>query len=254
MMTNINTNQKKISEYSIKELRSLCQATAPNPAMETYVGKFSRIFSIYTTKFFLHTSITPNKITVIGTLVFFLSTFLYFGDYWLTLFGPLLYFLSIVIDGSDGEVARFKGQKSKFGGPYVEPVSHDVQYGLFFPILATAVFYHGSSPYIFLAAGTASITKLLYRLLQIRFWNSFYEDKNFKEKETQNAIYQGRRPFMKFFYFINSNVFSYTGIFLALFLATILDVISGFIWFYAIGFSMLFLALLVKQVRYIIRS
>src|SRR3989344_5048083 len=253
-MENINADIKKKSEYSIKELRGLCQATAPNPAMETYIGKVSRVFSIYTTRYFLHTSITPNQITVIGTAFFFISTLFYFGDYRITLLGPLFYFLSIVIDGADGEVARFRNIKSKFGGPYVEPVSHDIQYGLFFPILATALFYNGASPYIFLAAGVASITKLLYRLLQIRFWNSFYEDKNFKGKDIQNAVYQNRHPLVKFFYFSSSNIFSYTGIFSILLIATALNVIGELIWFYAIGFSLLYMALLAKQVMIIARG
>ena len=74
--------EKKISQYSFKELRAVCQTTAPNPARESLVGLSSRIFAIYFTKLLLIFNIGPHSTTIISVLFFFLGIgFFIFNDY-----------------------------------------------------------------------------------------------------------------------------------------------------------------------------
>ena len=79
---------------------------------------FNRKISGLITKLFLiKTPITPNIITF-STLILVIPTFLLLakGVYpWIFLGGLLIQFISI-IDGSDGEIARLKFLKSKWGG------------------------------------------------------------------------------------------------------------------------------------------
>ncbi len=239
----------------ITDLRLICQATAPNPARESFLGKFSRRFSIYGTWVLLHTNITPNQITVFSVVVFFLGTGCFLFDMFVwNLFGSFLIFLSIILDGCDGEVARFRKKASLAGTNYVEPVSHDIQYGVMFPLLGFGlVFLHGY-PFVIAFAGTiAGITKLLYRALEMRFWflqHSKEKITDEKIEEIKNA-YTKKSSIVRFGYWINKNFFSSTGICLCISFFSVIDYISGYLFLFSFVYSCLFFALFIKQIYYI---
>jgi len=244
------------SDISIKELRQVCQATAPNPEKETLSGRFCRFFSIYLTKIWIRTSVTPNQLTFLGTLIYFLSAFSYFGSYRLALFAPLFYFLSIVVDACDGEVARFRKKtlKFKFGSKYAEPASHDIQYGFFFFIISIALFYHGAPPVLLIFGAGASISKLLFRLIQTRFWHAYYEPIGQTDKDSQNSVYGKRNFIMKVFYWSQKNIFSYPGTLFPLLAATLFNRMDIFVIFYCAGYSLVFFALLAKHLFIIAKN
>lgn len=241
---------KKMSDYSIKELRAICQASAPNPARESYVGRFSRIFSIYCTKFFLRTSLTPNWITAISVLVFFAGISLtLFNDYWLTVAGAIIVFFSVVLDGCDGEVARFRKQTGVVGGMYTEPVSHDIQYGLMFLIIAAAVYLGGGSPLYFVAAALAGITKLEYRLLELRFWMTIKDNEAAREVQRVKAEHGSKPAWLRLAYWVHKEFFSSTGVCLAFFVFAVLGKMEWYIMTFAAGYTLFWLLLFFKQVR-----
>ncbi len=79
--------------------------------------KINRKVSTFLTRFLIKTPITPNMISfaipIIGILTFFI---LAKGTYpWILIGGLLIQFMSI-IDGCDGELARIKFLRSKWGG------------------------------------------------------------------------------------------------------------------------------------------
>ncbi len=248
-------NARKISQYSIKELRAICQKTAPNPARESTVGKFSRVFSIYATKLFLHTSFSPNQITVLSVIVFFAGMGLLLpGEYWLDMTGALAVFLSIILDGSDGEVARWRKQTGILGAMYTEPVSHDIQYGLMFLILAFRFlgddFFAG---YLLLAA-VAGIAKLEYRLLEDRFWmltRGNITDAGLVELKKE----YGHKPWpVRSIYWFYKNFLSSTGVWLVLFILVVAQRMELYLWFFSIGYVLMWLTLFVKQIMTIYRQ
>jgi len=234
---------------SIRELRALCQATAPNPARESYVGLFSRRFSIYVTRALIPTRITPNQITVLSVLVFFLGTaFFIKPDLSYQLIGCALIFFSIILDGCDGEIARYKKNGSIAGTLYVEPVSHDVQYGLMFPLLGFFLYLQGYH-FAYIAIGfAASLAKLLFRLLEIRFWGLQHASViSADELEKLKAAY-GQKPLLvRMFYFVNKNFFSSTGVFTLIFIATLLRHIDWYLIIFALAYTGTWLLLFVKQ-------
>lgn len=247
---------RSIKDYSIKELRKFCQATAPNPARESIMGKICRFFSIYTTRFFLSTPITPNWITVLSVLTFFVAIALFFvGRYEFNLLACFFIFLSIIFDGSDGEVARFRCRKSFVGGTYTEPVSHDIQYGLSFFFLGIAFYLNGMSAYYLILGSAASIFKLEFRFLKARFDNLMQRINTVKEtdsKDTDNIYNQG--SLAKIAAFLNRNFLSSTGFLLTMSIFSLINKVEWSLWFYAVSYIIFWLALFAKQVKTIVKN
>jgi hypothetical protein len=239
--------------YLIKELRGICQSTAPDPRGESYVGRFCRIFSIYTTSLLIKTNLTPNKITVLSVFVFFAGIFLFFyGEYLLNLLAVLLIFLSIVLDGSDGEIARFKKNSGQVGSRYVEPVSHDIQYGFSFLIIGSALVINGAPAYYLFLGGLASILKLMTRLLRNRMWILSYWEVNEKIRNEQEKrikeVNEKMSSFVKFVYWFEKNFLSSTGFLLSILIFVIFQVLEYSLWFYSIAYLIFFSALFLKQI------
>ncbi len=249
------TMEQDYRNASIDELRAQGQKTAPNPEKETNVGKFSRFFSIYATWLFLRTSFTPNQISVLGCVIYVAGFLVLFHpSYAVRLLAPFLYFLSIVVDGSDGEVARIKKNGNKYGGPYVEPVTHDNLYSLTM-ILSGYVVSLQTGNYLYTTLGFGgALAKTLYRLIRLRFWNVVYKDTDYAAKEVQNLAAAGRSPLRKLFDFINGSLFTYTGMFLPFTVAVILNRLDYFVVAYGVGFTILYVLLLAKHSYQIARS
>jgi len=237
-----------VDKKSIKEWRRLCQSSAPDPANETLTGRSARIFSIYCTKYLVRTRLTPNKITVIGTTTFLLGVALYtFGIHWLSFLGFGLIYLATVLDACDGEVYRFRKYKNGYGGTYVEPLTHDIMYGLMFlPIAYGAYVITGSAP-IMLFGAVAAIFKLLFRLTELRFFHGVTrllpsrgqidKTKNFKEKSRVT----------KPIFYLYRNTCTSTGMLIPLLIFTILNRLDIFVVLYAFAFSVLWVSLFARQ-------
>lgn len=249
---------KKISEYTTKELREICQSCHLTPEWkkeDNKIGIFSLVFSIYFTRLFLYTKITPNQITFLSVLVFFSGiSLLLFSNYILNLIGSLVIFFSIILDGCDGEVARFRkfiGNpiKGNVGGLYAEPVSHDIQYGLAFLIIAHALVIHGFPSYYYVLGGLASITKLLFRLLQARFC-AILAGRSVSREESANMqmSLKEKSIFIKIIYRINKNFFNNSGVFIIIFIGSLINRIDLSLWFFGVGYPLLWITLFGKQI------
>ncbi len=101
-------------------------------AHEDALGLFQRKFSVPISKVLVWTPITPNAITWISLGVSLLAGIgLAQGTYSWMLAGALLSWFSSVLDGCDGEVARFKLQDSAFGC-WLETVTDYLYYVIVF--------------------------------------------------------------------------------------------------------------------------
>ena len=246
----MNLENKKISEYTIKELREICQAPAlAKKKDDNKVGLFSLNFSIYFTHLFLRTKITPNQITVLSVIVFFLGiSLLLFNNYIFNIIAALVIFFSIILDGCDGEVARFRKKRGDVGALYTEPVSHDIQYGFAFLIIAHGLVIHGFPAYYYLLGGLAGISKLLFRHLQERFcvllaWNKVSDE----EAVDMRQLLKKKSAIIKIIYRVNKNFFNNSGIFIVIFICSLINRIDLALWFFGFGYFLLWLALFGKQ-------
>lgn len=115
---------------SIKELRVKLQTDVlGHPILQ-------RVLSIYLTRLFLMTNISANQVTILMVFVGVLAAIpLFFGYIWTGLF---LSYLCIVLDASDGEVARYRRTHS-LRGIYLDLVNHLMTQALFFLALGFAV-------------------------------------------------------------------------------------------------------------------
>ncbi len=234
---------------TIKELRALCQATAPNPARESFAGRFSRIFSIYVTRILIPTTISPNQITVLSVVTFFIGIYFFFlGTVVMNVVGALVIFFSIVLDGCDGEVARYKKNGSVAGTLYVEPVSHDIQYGLMFPLLGLALYLNGAPQYFIILGFLASLFKLWYRLIEARFWTLANNNATEQKIDEIKKEYKEKSLPVRFVYWINKEIFSSTGVFLVILILGILNRIDIYLWIYVVGYGLFFSALFTKHI------
>ena len=238
----------QIEQRKIKQWRELCQSSAPDPANETLAGRSARVFSIYFTKYLVRTKLTPNKITAIGTIIYLIGVGLYaFGIYWFSIVGFSLLYLSTILDACDGEVFRYRKYRSGYGGTYVEPLTHDIMYGLMFLPIAYGGFVITGNPYLLLLGGMAGIFKILFRLTESRFFygvtrllpgrGQIDKTENFKEKSKST----------KLIFRLYRNTCTSTGLLIPLLIFTILNRLDIFIAFYAFAFFVLWLSLFARQ-------
>lgn len=241
----------------ISELRTRCQTNAPEAGRDPLLGHTIRFFSIYFTKYvFLPLRLTPNQITVISVLVFFFGLGMYlFNDIRVQILGSFLIWFSVVLDGCDGEMARLKGNPSKAGSIYTEPVSHDIMYAVLFVPISVNLWLGGFPEWILLVGWLAATTKLLQRLLLVRF------DKVRKQQQSAQATDTEGDPALdfnpnvslphKFYRFVNRNFFSSVGLVLPLTFAAVLQHLEWFLYSFAIFFCTTTALHFISQVRYI---
>ena len=237
---------------SIRELRDICQnsSQAPSWRSQTFYGRLNRFWAIYLTWIFIRLPFTPNQITIAGTAVFLAGAACFLGGTraW-NLAGILLIMFSYALDAVDGELARYRKLPSKFdmGGVYVEPVSHDVQYGWMFLPIALGVFFKTGSPWAFVAGFAATSGKLLFRLLEFRY-DAFrrYAD------ETRGTVYgwvTKRSTPSSFLYLLYRNTAVTTGTIPLLLVASIVDRVDLFLYGYGAFLFALWLALFFRNAR-----
>ena len=116
---------------TIKQLRSICQSSAPltDP---WYMRVVIRKISIYFTAFFVKTKLTPNQITALQIAAGLLAAILLYFDNLITaILVAILLNLSLVFDCSDGELARFKDHKTA-AGLFLDGFNHILISGLLY--------------------------------------------------------------------------------------------------------------------------
>src|SRR3989338_3558136 len=59
--------------------------------------------------------VTPNQLTVVSAILFFIGAVLLFFVKISTIFVSFVFFLSILLDSMDGQLARLRGETSRYG-------------------------------------------------------------------------------------------------------------------------------------------
>ena len=84
-----------------------------SPIIDRYI---IRKISGFITGFLIRTPVTPNQVTVISLILGIIAAVIFsFGGHTHTITAGLIFFLCIVFDQCDGEVARAKHMESEFG-------------------------------------------------------------------------------------------------------------------------------------------
>ena len=230
---------------NISELRKICQtsSSSPSAASQTIWGQTNRFFSIYLTRIFINTNVTPNQITTLGSTIFIAGCALFaFNNVTYNLIGFGMIVFAYILDASDGELARYRrhqGSTSKYdlGGVYVEPVSHDTQYGFMLVPMGYGAMLATGTAWPLIAAAFATIGKLMFRLLEFRFMAA---ERHINE--VHGATYGWKQHVQTpttFLYRAYRNFSTVTGMMPLLLIAVLVDRIDIFLY----GYAGLFLAL-----------
>lgn len=236
---------------TIKELREKCQGTsAPSLASQTLYGRLTRVISIYFTWIFIKLPFTPNQITVTGSAILLLGCGLFaFNRFDLNLMGWFLIVLAFILDAVDGELARYRNVMKKYdiGGAYVEPVSHDMQYGFMFLPLGIGASIATGTMIPLVAAFLATTAKLQFRLLEFRLGAV---TRHMDERDGKVYGYtQGKATPTSWGYFIYRNIFAVTGIIPMILFATLAHHIDWLMYFYGTALPLLWMFLFFRHVR-----
>lgn len=245
---------QNFQQLSVPELRKLCQANAPEAGRDPIIGHSIRFFSIYATKFFLIFNTSPLMVTVYSVLLFLAGCGVFaFGNFYWNLAGVALIYLSIVLDGTNGEIARLKKYRPDIGSIYIEPISHDIQYGLMFLPMAVGVFMTTGSLWVLFAGFAATVGKLLQRFFMARYCQLVLNEK--KQLDTEGEAVIPFNPNVGFFHkmyrWFNRNIFSSVGLPIPLIIAVLLGHVDWFLYLFGFVYSAYAVLHFVKEIRHI---
>lgn len=154
---------KDSMQISINELRSIVEKPNPEPLFAQWMRKIS----IYVTWILLRTPINANGVTLLFLLSGLAGTVCYAtGNHTLSILGAFLYFFYLVLDHSDGEVARARHECS-WVGFYFELVSHQLVDGLLFAGICIGALSREPSLWILICGFLSSVTRVIGRNMRL---------------------------------------------------------------------------------------
>ena len=135
------------------EDRLLAELRAATAESDGPLARWDRFASQWLSLRLVETPLRPNHITMIGTATGLLAAWcIARGSHGFDLLGTLLFLLTVVIDGSDGEVARLKFQESRFGGHFDVATDNIVHVAIFVGLGLSAYRRDPGGPYAALLA------------------------------------------------------------------------------------------------------
>ena len=128
------------------------------------VRMIDRRISQALTKRLMYTTITPNQITLASATLGLCGAFLLAqpSHLW-QLFGSLLFLLSTITDGCDGEIARLTFQESAFGAKLDVTMDNVVHFFLF-PAIALGLYRYQHDP-LYLVLGALALGGVLLSMV-----------------------------------------------------------------------------------------
>ena len=117
---------------------------------------------------FVKMPFTPNQITVVSTIIGIFAGILFIYDFWIL--GAISIFISMVLDGLDGEIARIKNMRSKYGFFLDSLLDRFVDIFIIFGIAYSSVKFYGDIALVigfFSAMFAGVLTSYSAKLIQI---------------------------------------------------------------------------------------
>jgi phosphatidylglycerophosphate synthase len=171
---------------TISELRAICQKRKTqyytSPWASIYIH---RVVSIYFTRLFLVLGASANQATLTGFIFGMAgSTLLIFSQpvYWII--ATFLLWLYVVIDHSDGEVARYRKASSPFGR-YMDEIGGTIVRLYYFACLSIGVYNAVSYDKVLMIGLIVVIFSSVYYLSNMLPSQILYESKNIKLADSQ---------------------------------------------------------------------
>lgn len=133
-----------------------------------------RHFSIPLTSVLVHTNIPPNLVTTLSLILAFVSAFFYYrADYASLVIGTVILNISLILDHTDGELARYKKINSSFGAWWDGVCDKVTEYVIFLSLTLGLYFRVANSEILIL--GLFGLANLMM-ISVIRSLNRIYLD------------------------------------------------------------------------------
>lgn len=179
---------------SIKELKEICKKRNET----AWRDKLNRSITIRFTKVFLHLGATPDQITILSLIIGLISVaFFATGSYGFAILAVIFHHLSHILDGCDGEIARYDPKKKSGKGAYMDLMVYFILFPLILMAMGAGAFFNNPLPipnYIFLIAGfTGSYFLFLSNLITPVKLQYHVKERDFKALKDVNKEYKQKK-------------------------------------------------------------
>lgn len=118
---------------------------------------FNRPVGRWLSKILVHTSVSPNLVSIVATLLGLASAWLFAqGDYWPALWGAILLQVSAIVDCVDGDLARVLFKESRLGR-WLDIAGDQVVHFSVFACIGIGLYRAGNETTVLLLAASAAI-------------------------------------------------------------------------------------------------
>jgi phosphatidylglycerophosphate synthase len=200
----------KISMVSLKEVvdKTKRKDDEANQKLHFFASKFSKYFSYL----FIKLGFTADQVTI----VFFLiglsgAAFFNYPNFKMQLIGYLLYRLHIIIDMSDGDVARFN-QSYSVRGSYWDAMIHATLYPLFFFAASISFWLSFENDQFLVLGGLGAIITSLLLSVKNNYYKALYFFQAGRNKNNNTQQSKMNKKSLKFkMFFWASEFLSFEG-------------------------------------------
>jgi phosphatidylglycerophosphate synthase len=221
-----------------KELRTICQTSESSLHDGIYAKLVARRISLYITNLLIKTPITPNQITIFWCTLDILAGISFsFGVYKYFIIGTLLMQLAYILDGADGEVARYKN-KASLKGEYLDRLCHDISYPALFIGLSIGLYERYNDIWILILGFSASIFFLQMLLLDLERFNILRTKNGSNNTNLLNRDDSARNSLLKRISKIIIDPFGIDAMLMIFLIASLLNLMELLLLFYGIGFPL----------------
>lgn len=151
---------------------------------------FARKIAFLITSIFLKLKISANQISILAIITGIIAAILIMvGDFWVVLLGAILMQIWLILDKTDGIIARYRKTTSKFG-EFLEEFSGAIIATLFFSSIGAAAsklpgflpFSPQLPPYLLIILGILTSLFVIFRHLIFRHFEAVFKKEEIKSE------------------------------------------------------------------------
>lgn len=211
-------------KQKIKEMRAIC---IPESRNEYIPAADKRIFiplGFLFTRLLVRTRMTPNQITVMwGMMMVFFSLLYILNCPLLNVVAAIGWIISFALDNTDGQIARYKGLRSK-RGIFLDTVNHSVTFPLLFFCIGLGQYFTSGEILDVIMGSAAGLFMLLISIMKFVYIDANGEDpsKGGWSPEAERRLFKNENVYTKI---RDISPLTFMNIFFVILAAAILDLI-----------------------------
>ena len=170
---------------------------------------FSSNFSVYFSYFFFRIKLSADQVTIVFFLVGLFGSFFYsFNSIIFSILGYLLFRLHIIIDMSDGDIARFN-QSFSIRGAYWDAVIHSIVNPCYYVLISFSFYLQFNNDLFLILGGFTGMSSSVLMAVKNNYYKAMLlNNEPYKNKHVKNLS----KTSLKFkLFFLVSEVLSIEG-------------------------------------------